>query len=155
MLRSLLHTEYSAPKVREVFSLAASSRSDATITIMDEFPTIRARVNFRDAKSGGREVPPIDSTQYRPHIVIGDPNQDKPLLAEDGRTLTEEYLGVVFLGDGREMRFGDNWVVPLCLFHNEYPYTKLTPGATFTVREGGQIVGSGVVLDSPFTTKTE
>ncbi len=124
-------------------------------TEMDEFPTIRARVKFRDTESGGRKLPPVDSTQYRPHVVIGDPNQDKPLLADDGRTLTEEYLGVAFTGNGRKMEFGENWVVELRLFHNEYPNTKLTSGVTFTVREGGRIVGSGVVLESPFTTESE
>jgi hypothetical protein len=114
---------------------------------MTEFPTIQATVKFRDTRSGGRKLPPIDSLQYRPHIVIGDPDQKEALFEADGRTLTEEYLGVVFTGDGRTLELGKEWIVGMRLFHLEGGYSDLVPGVTFTIREGGVIVGSGTVND--------
>ena len=109
--------------------------------------SIRARVVFRNTKGGGRQQPPVDTNEYRPHVVIGDRNQKEALFADDGRTLVEEYLAVVFTGDGRPMEFDKEWDVVLRLWNDAADYSGLVPGATFTIREGGHIVGSGEVLE--------
>lgn len=57
------------------------------------------------------------------------------MRAEDGRTVTEDYLAVVFLGYGKEMEFGKEWDVYLRLWNPAADYSKLVPGATFTIRE--------------------
>lgn len=112
---------------------------------------ISARITFLSEEHGGRTHPAWNSRKYRPHVVVGDPSQRQVLTAEDGRTLTETYLGVCFEGDGSEMPQEEELEVSLILAY--YPadeYEELTPGATFTLREGGSIVGYGEVLQSPF-----
>jgi hypothetical protein len=112
---------------------------------------ISARVTFLTEEEGGRKQPAWNSRKYRPHVVVGDPAQREATTAEDGRTLTENYLGVCFDGDGEEMSQGTEHEVSLLLAY--YPageYEDLVPGATFTLREGGNIVGFGEVVQSPF-----
>lgn len=114
---------------------------------MMDVPSIRARVMFKNTEGGGRQHPPVDTTEYRPHVVIGDRNQKEAHFADDGRTLVEDYLAVVFTGDGQAMEFDKEWDVVLRLWNDAADYSGLAPGATFTIREGGQIVESGEVLD--------
>jgi len=44
---------------------------------MNEPPRIEAEVTFLLESEGGRKEPPqlLSGGQYRPHLVIGDPNQ--------------------------------------------------------------------------------
>jgi len=79
--------------------------------------------------------------------VIGDRNQKEPAVADDGRTLIEDYLPVVFTGDGQVMEFDKEWSVKLRLWNPGADYSGLVTGTTFTIREGGHIVGSGEVID--------
>ena len=110
-------------------------------------PTLAARVEFLSASEGGRQLPAMDSPEYRPHVVVGDPAQRKALVATDGHTLTEEYLGVCFTGDGRQLLPGQSYDVKLKLiYHPQVNYAALTRSAKFTIREGGRIVGFGQVL---------
>ena len=50
-------------------------------------------------------------------------------------------MHVQLLGESHAGRF----VLEL-MYHPDLPYSDVQPGATFTVREGGRIVGHGVVL---------
>jgi hypothetical protein len=110
-------------------------------------PTIAARVTFLSPREGGRQFPAANHQEYRPHVVVGDPTQRKALTAKDGRTLIEEYLGVCFTGDGRKFLPGRTYDVTLKLiYHPQVNYDALTSNATFTIREGGTIVGFGKVL---------
>ncbi len=113
---------------------------------------IAANVTFLTNEQGGREYPAWNSHTYRPHVVVGDPAQRQVKTAEDGRTLTELYLGVCFDGDGHEMKQGIEHEVKLLLaYYPAVEYEILVPGATFTIREGGSVVGFGEVMQSPFS----
>ena len=112
---------------------------------------IQAKVTFLTEHEGGRKRPAWNFDKYRPHVVVGDPEQRRTPLAEDGRTATETYLGVCFDGDGEEMLPGKQYVVSLVLpYYGTVEYSDLVSGATFTIREGHRIVGFGEVLESPF-----
>jgi translation elongation factor EF-Tu-like GTPase len=77
---------------------------------------------------------------------VGDVSQRTPVVAKDGRTLLENYLGVCFTGNGEAFVPGESSDVVLQLsYHPEVDYDQLFSGSTFTIREGGQIVGFGVV----------
>lgn len=84
--------------------------------------------------------------RYMPHIVIGNPSQRKALM--DARnTLTEHYLGVLVSDAPDELAPGQPMRVRFHLMYwPEEPYAGLTPGATFTLREGPVVVGFGTVL---------
>ena len=89
----------------------------------------------------------IQGGQYRPHIVIGPTSQRQAVVAE-GNVLTEKYLGVVFRSGPEELNPGVPAEVSLVLaYFREVPaqYASVVPGASFTVREGGSIVGYGTV----------
>src|SRR5687768_10688366 len=113
-------------------------------------PTVKASVTFLTREEGGRSTPAIGSETYRPHVVVGDPAQRVAITSNDGRTIVEEYLGVRFTG-------ADNYILipgrphdvslELCYFPS-VDYTALKAGAEFTIREGGQIVGYGHVIEA-------
>jgi hypothetical protein len=112
---------------------------------------IAAKVTFLTTEQGGREHAAWNSRKYRPHVVVGDPTQRQAETAEDGRTLTEQYLGVCFTGNGEVMTQGIEHEVSLLLaYYPAVEYEALVRGATFTVREGGKVVGYGEVVESPF-----
>ena len=88
-----------------------------------------------------------NNARYMPHLVVDDRANRSAKRDENGIS-TEHYMGVVFgpaevltdstTGSGR---------YPLRLMY--YPrvdYKSLAVGTTFTVREGGTIVGHGVVI---------
>ncbi len=75
---------------------------------------------------------------------MGAQSQRVPI--RDGNRLTENHLGVMFVGGPETMQPGDTADAKLALmFYPEYPYNEVQPGATFTVREGPLIVGYGVI----------
>jgi hypothetical protein len=64
-----------------------------------------------------------------------------------GGAYTEKYLGVMFVGGPKALAPGESSDVGLALMgFPEEPYSEVTSGATFTIREGPLIVGFGVVL---------
>lgn len=63
-----------------------------------------------------------------------------------GNELTEHYLGVWVTDAPDELSPGHSAVVTLILMYwPDEPYLDVIPGATFTLREGGNIVGFGSV----------
>ena len=69
------------------------------------------------------------------------------MAIRDGNRLTENYLGVMFVGGPDVMQPGETTEVKMALMYfPDYPYTEVQPGATFTVREGPLIVGYGIIL---------
>jgi translation elongation factor EF-Tu-like GTPase len=108
-------------------------------------PRIEAKVTFLAGSEGGRSQPARNSDQYRPHIVVGDATQRIAKTADDGRTLIENYLGVRFTGGGDTMEPGQSYEVQLELLYPDVDYRSLVSGATFTIREGGRIVGFGEI----------
>ena len=114
--------------------------------MISQLPTINASVTFLSAAEGGRSLSAHNSNLYRPHLVVGDVNQRVPITSDDGRTLLENHLGVCFTGNGEAFIPGQSCDVTLQLaYHPEVNYDQLMPGSTFTIREGGKIVGFGSV----------
>jgi len=102
-----------------------------------------ARVTLLPELSGGRQG--LSLGQYRPHIVLGP--QLQRIAIRDGNHLVENYLGVMFVGGPDQMDPGVTAEVKLALMYApEVSYTGVEPGATFTLREGPEIVGYGLVL---------
>ncbi|MCA8955625.1 MAG: hypothetical protein KDC87_06100 [Planctomycetes bacterium] len=100
-----------------------------------DLPRIACRLTFLCPDDGGRERPVCDDPNYRPHLVVeGDPEST--------------FLGVQFTGEGTELVPGFDHLVHLVLaYWPDVDYRALVPGARFTVREGGRVVGSGVVVE--------
>ena len=124
---------------------------------MSRLPHAKAKLTFLSRANGGRKILPVEeflrSLKYRPHIVIGDPKQrelredilSKPQLIYEG---DGEYLGVVFSDVDREPKEGEEVIVELVFaYFPQVTYRDAVPGATFTLREGGRIVGFGEILE--------
>jgi hypothetical protein len=105
-------------------------------------PVVEARLTLLSELSRSRGG--LNTGQYRPHIVIGPQSQRVAIV--DGNRMTENYLGVMFVGGPDTMEPGDTADVKMALMYfPEQPYNEVQPGATFTVREGPLIVGHGVI----------
>lgn len=104
-------------------------------------PAIEAEVTLLRTEEGGRTAPlrlEPGSPFYMPHLVIGDPKRKSP---------AGTMLGVAFRRAPLTLAPGDTATVRMDLmYHPQMDYRELTPGATFTVREGPKIVGHGRVL---------
>lgn len=99
-------------------------------------------------REGGRKHPLSleRKAYYRPHIVVGDATQREPVIRD--YELVEEYLGVQFRPCPVTVYPGDSAQLILDLMY--YPsldYQKVKPGAEFTLREGGKIVGFGRIVN--------
>jgi hypothetical protein len=82
-----------------------------------------------------------------PHIVIGNPEQRE--VIQIGNNLIENYLGVWITDAPNELSPGKTSEVTLKLIYwPEESYKDVKAGATFTVREGPNIIGFGTVLSS-------
>jgi len=120
-----------------------------------ERPCVTAQITFLPTSEAGRERLPNDFSggQYRPHVVVGDPNQRKALTVNN--VGQEKYLGVAFVGGPSEVVPGELFVAELELMYwPNVSYDLLVPGATFTVREGPHIVAFGTVQTSPVSGAT-
>jgi len=105
-------------------------------------PVVEAKFTLLPELSHGRRG--LSTGKYRPHIVIGPESQR--VAIREGNHLTENYLGVMFVGGPDTMEPGDAANVKLALMYfPEYPYEEVQPGVTFTVREGPFVVGYGVI----------
>ena len=81
---------------------------------------------------------------YRPHLVVGDPNQRQAIV--EGNEIRERYIGVAFLSGPENVVLGESFSAELSLIFYPHPaYDALVPDATFTIREGARIVGYGRV----------
>lgn len=113
---------------------------------MSELARIEAEVTFLHESEGGRKEPPshLSGGGYRPHLVVGDPNQRRAITI--GNEIQETYLGVAFLSGPEKVEPGESFIAELVLMYWPHPmYDSLVPGATFTIREGAQVVGYGQV----------
>jgi hypothetical protein len=112
-------------------------------------PLVECSVTFLTPEDGGRAVPwgpgALSGNRYRPHIVIGDPNQRQAILDERGRS-AEESVGVAFHDGPALPEPGKEMKVVLTLMYFPHPmYDKLIRGATFTLREGSKVVAHGEI----------
>lgn len=79
-----------------------------------------------------------------PHLVMQP--EDVRAVPTDGSR--ENYLGVRFRGGPAKLTYGES---ALCrwelMYHPQVNYEEVKVGATFTLREGGRIVGFGTVQE--------
>ena len=111
--------------------------------------TFEADVTFIPKSDGGRSTLPLLDLDYsyRPHIVLGDPQQREAIM--EGNYVTEHYVGVAFRSTVEQIEFNKAFPAKLVLVypHPDYAETILE-GATFTLREGAAIIGYGVITRS-------
>jgi hypothetical protein len=112
-------------------------------------PFIEAALTLLPTSEGGRRGPldlSLEGSYYRPHIVVGDASQRQAIVGK-GKIIVEEYLGVQFrpaqviLLPSESAR-----VIMDLLYYPNVDYTRAVPNAEFTLREGGRIVGYGMIL---------
>jgi len=117
-----------------------------------DLPTIECLVSFLPESEGGRRYAFPDgwlsSSRYRPHLVVGDPQQ-RTAIVDDNNVGQEEYLGVAFLKGPEVIEFGTLLLVQLVLLYHPYAgYARLVKSATFTIREDRHVVGYGTVTQA-------
>src|SRR5260370_38376033 len=80
-------------------------------------PRIEAQITFLPASEGGRTELPTDFSdgKYRPHVVVGDPNQRKALLVNN--VAQETYLGVAFVDGPSRVVASESFVAVLALIY--------------------------------------
>lgn len=113
-------------------------------------PRIKAKITFYAGSEGGRNALPTNLTsgEYRPHLVVADPNQLRAVAMES--PAEETYLGVAFVGAPTEIVAGESFLAKLALLYwPNITYEALVPGATFSIREGPHSVGYGTVESRP------
>ena len=76
--------------------------NDESIQVVEGSPRISVAVTFLSSEQGGRSQKAYDSPRHCPHLVVGDPEQ-RVALTDGSGTVIEDYLGVQFTGDGREL----------------------------------------------------
>lgn len=87
----------------------------------------------------------IHAGRYTPHIVLG-PIDQREVISDPQKRSLEDYLGVYFTGGPEIIEIGTPVEVELTLVYSpEVNYGGVSKGATFTIREGGTIVGFGRV----------
>lgn len=108
---------------------------------------LKVRVTLFSVRNGGRPVPPdvLACGSYRPHLVVGDPNQKRAQVDEKNQSI-ENYLGVNFLTQDEPLEPEKTISAEIETVYAGVDYSALKKGATFTIREGGSIVGNGEVL---------
>jgi hypothetical protein len=117
--------------------------------LTDRRPLIGALVTFLATENGGRRFPPVMGIEakYMPHIVV-QPASVRHVTLNADRTSQDTYRGVCFVDGPRIISLGQPGQYTLELMY--WPrnvYADVIPGAEFTVREGGRIVGYGHVID--------
>ncbi len=110
-------------------------------------PDIEAEVVFLSEHEGRRKSLPGFSgpTFYRPHIVMQDRGVRHSTAGTNAQN-SEHYLGGQFIEAPETpiANLAGSYRLSLMYFPR-VDYSAVQPGATFTVREGGRIVGHGVV----------
>lgn len=111
--------------------------------------TVTLKARFFSSDEGGRSTLFPDMLSkgiYRPHLVVGDPD-NKIAEKDSDNKLIEDYLGVEFISQSSSLVADKDIIAKVRLIYSGVDYSALTKNATFTIREGGKIVGNGIVLD--------
>ncbi len=107
----------------------------------------RVRVKFYSKENGGREKLPTDllsSGKYRPHFVVDQNHRN--IFQDEKKTAKVQYLGIAFLNQKSELKENQEIEDTVLALYSGVDYSSLTTGVTFTIREGGRIVGNGKIL---------
>jgi hypothetical protein len=114
------------------------------IAHMQPRPTIVAEVVMLATEDGGRKS--LAGEGYVPHVVIQD-RAIRHATVDDRGQGNEEYLGVrLIVCDGLSVAGVSSEHKFELMYWPQVDYSKVVPGASFTIREGARIVGHGVVL---------
>jgi len=108
---------------------------------------LKVKVKFFSEENGGRKQLPKDLLSigtYRPHFVVGDPEQ-KEAIVDENNTSQENYLGIAFISQVGDLKAEKEIEAVITAVYSEVVYSSLVSGTTFTIREGGNIVGNGRV----------
>jgi translation elongation factor EF-Tu-like GTPase len=108
-------------------------------------PRITAKITFLGPAEGGRDELPanLSSGQYRPHVVI-DPNQLRAVTVDS--VPEETYFGITLVNGPAQILPRQSFLADLVLMYwPNIKYEGLSPGVTFTIREGPHTVGYGRV----------
>jgi hypothetical protein len=90
-------------------------------------------------------MPVLASGKYMPHLVIEPPDARKANVI-DRNVIVDDYLGVRFLSAPAEIVTEQPLDCEIeLMYFPRVDYNAVRKGATFTVREGGKVVGFGVV----------
>jgi len=119
-----------------------------------DIPIITCEIVLLPFEEGGRNKKldgnAFKKKSYMPHLVVGDINQRKPKMI-NGNQINEPYLGILFIDGPQEYNNDEKIITKMqLLYYPQVDYSALTPNTTFTIREGGRIVGYGKVI-----TRTE
>jgi hypothetical protein len=80
-----------------------------------------------------------------PHIVIQPPEVRAPKVIH-GNVIVDDYLGVRFLSGPTEILRDQPIDCEMeLMYHPEVNYDAVGEGATFTLREGGKVIGFSVI----------
>jgi len=120
---------------------------------LNMLPRMMAEIVFLTPSEGGRRHPLrfdreiLRRHPYMPHMVIQDRGVRHALVDANCNGL-EDYLGVSFRSGPDDYSAGQSAHFELeLMYHPRLNYDVVQPGATFTIREGGKIVGHGEVIE--------
>lgn len=103
-------------------------------------------MTFLSPEDGGRATMPVlSSGHYMPHLVVQSPEVRKAKVI-NGNVIVDDYLGVRCLSAPADMLPGQPLDCEMeLMYFPDVDYNAVREGATFTVREGGKVIGFGVV----------
>jgi len=113
---------------------------------------IDAEIVILSTEEGGRTTPLLAVAyqgRYMPHIVLQsrEIRQAKIEMRDGIKHIIDEYLGVAFWNGPDPIPISKPFTVVMFLMYPQHPaYDRIAPGAEFTIREGGKIIGHGRVL---------
>ena len=87
------------------------------------------------------------NARYMPHLVVDD-SSNRIAKTDANGVSTEHYMGVLFepAQSLTDPSTGSGHYPLRLMYHPNVDYNSLLAGTTFTVREGGRIVGHGIVI---------
>jgi hypothetical protein len=92
-------------------------------------------------------MPGLSSGQYMPHLVIQSPDV-RAAQVINANIIVDDYLGVRFIAAPSELLLDEPLDCEMeLMYHPTVNYDAVQKGATFTVREGGKVIGFGVVTN--------
>jgi len=112
-------------------------------------PLIVADVVMLTVADGGRRrgIAIETDSRYMPHLVVDD-RTNRVAKTDMNNVSTEHYIGVLFRPalTMSDTQTGSGRYPLVLMYFPRVDYSTLVPDVTFTVREGGRIVGHGVVV---------
>lgn len=121
-------------------------------------PRIVAEIVMISTAEGGRTrgITIEPDSRYMPHLAIDDRANRKARTGANNRSL-EHYMGALFEPalTVTDPATGSGQYPLRLMYYSRVDYSTLQIGGAFTVREGGCIVGHGVVLSSTLPSPKE